>query len=125
MSDNDNNDIVEQMWTELQSHQQFADRDGHGDTWRTMCEMRTAQAADAAADAARALIFSRGEEGVVYQSMTVALAACAAAGAATWLATDNAGKPLGSARWREGRPRYVINCIHRAAKTKKGTRKTL
>ena len=48
-----NNNTIEEMWTELQSYQPFADANGHGDTWRTMCEKRTKEAAFIAADAAR------------------------------------------------------------------------
>ena len=49
-----------QMWTELARYQPFADADGHGNSWRVMCEKRTEAAADAAAvaaalEAARAL----------------------------------------------------------------------
>jgi hypothetical protein len=50
-----NNNTIEEMWTELQSYQPFADANGHGDTWRTMCEKRTKEAALRAADAARPL----------------------------------------------------------------------
>ena len=42
------------MWDALARYQQFADADGHGDSWRVMCEERTAKAAVAAVDAARA-----------------------------------------------------------------------
>jgi hypothetical protein len=50
-----NNNTIEEMWTELQSYQPFADLEGHGDTWRTMCEKRTKEAAFIAADAAWAV----------------------------------------------------------------------
>ena len=43
-----------QMWTELARYQPFADADGHGNSWRVMCEKRTEAAADAAAVAAAA-----------------------------------------------------------------------
>jgi hypothetical protein len=53
MSDNNTNDIMERMWVDLQSFQPFADSEGHGESWRTMCEQRTAEAAQTAALEAR------------------------------------------------------------------------
>lgn len=55
MSDNN---TIEEMWRELEAYQPFADADGHGDTWRTMCEKRTKDDALMAADAARAAAFA-------------------------------------------------------------------
>jgi hypothetical protein len=49
-------DPLAEMWRELSKHQEQADRDGHGESWRRMCSERTRDAARAAArDAARAL----------------------------------------------------------------------
>jgi hypothetical protein len=42
-------DPLAEMWRELESYQPFADRDGHGESWRTMCWERTQKAANAAA----------------------------------------------------------------------------
>jgi hypothetical protein len=46
-------DPLAEMWCALAEHQPFADRDGHGDTWRAMCSERTEDAAWAAARAVR------------------------------------------------------------------------
>jgi hypothetical protein len=46
------NDPLAEMWRELAEYQPQADRDGHGESWRRMCEERTEQSArDAAWDA--------------------------------------------------------------------------
>jgi hypothetical protein len=37
------NDALDAMWAALAEYQPFADRDGHGDTWRAMCEERTSE----------------------------------------------------------------------------------
>lgn len=42
------------MWEALAQYQPYADADGHGESWRKMCEERTEKAARAAVDAARA-----------------------------------------------------------------------
>lgn len=47
-------DPIAEMWRELAEYQPQADRDGHGESWRIMCEERTAHAADGAASAADA-----------------------------------------------------------------------
>jgi hypothetical protein len=36
------------MWEALAQYQPYADQDGHGESWRTMCEERTEDAAGAA-----------------------------------------------------------------------------
>jgi hypothetical protein len=41
-------DPLAEMWRELAEYQPQADRDGHGDSWRAMCEERTEEAAWAA-----------------------------------------------------------------------------
>jgi hypothetical protein len=33
------------MWDALAQYQPYADADGHGETWRVMCEQRTKEAA--------------------------------------------------------------------------------
>jgi hypothetical protein len=38
-------DPLDAMWAALESYQEQADRDGHGESWRRMCEKRTANAA--------------------------------------------------------------------------------
>jgi hypothetical protein len=38
-------DPLAEMWRELEAYQEQADRDGHGESWRRMCEERTAIAA--------------------------------------------------------------------------------
>ena len=47
-------DPLAEMWAALAEYQPQADRDGHGDSWRTMCRERTTLAAWAAASAAEA-----------------------------------------------------------------------
>jgi hypothetical protein len=42
-------DPLAEMWRELSEYQPMADRDGHGESWRRMCEERTEAAAHAAA----------------------------------------------------------------------------
>ena len=42
------------MWDALARYQPFADADGHGESWKRMCEERTIDAAVAAVNAARA-----------------------------------------------------------------------
>jgi hypothetical protein len=39
------NDPLAEMWRELSEYQPQADRDGHGESWRNMCELRTVNAA--------------------------------------------------------------------------------
>jgi hypothetical protein len=43
------NDPLAEMWEALTEYQEQADKDGHGNTWRRMCEERTWDAARAAA----------------------------------------------------------------------------
>jgi hypothetical protein len=38
-----------QMWAALARYQPYADKDGHGESWRVMCSERTTEAAAAAA----------------------------------------------------------------------------
>jgi len=47
-------DPLAEMWRELSEYQPQADADGHGKSWRTMCEERTQEAACAAAEQAYA-----------------------------------------------------------------------
>ena len=41
-------DPLAEMWRELAEYQPMADRDGHGESWRIMCELRTEEAASSA-----------------------------------------------------------------------------
>ena len=43
---------IDQMWQRLAQHQPYADARGYGPEWAEMCETRTPEAANAAADAA-------------------------------------------------------------------------
>ena len=45
-------DPLAEMWRELAEYQPQADKDGHGESWRVMCEQRTVEAASAASWAA-------------------------------------------------------------------------
>jgi hypothetical protein len=38
-------DPLAEMWAALVEYQEQADRDGHGESWRNMCELRTVNAA--------------------------------------------------------------------------------
>ncbi len=49
------NDPLAEMWRELAEYQPQAERDGHGESWRKMCEERTKESARDAADAAFAV----------------------------------------------------------------------
>jgi len=42
------------MWDALAKYQPYADQDGHGDSWRRMCEERTVKAAWYATEASEA-----------------------------------------------------------------------
>ena len=42
------NDPLAEMWRELSEYQPQADADGHGESWRRMCEERTLETARAA-----------------------------------------------------------------------------
>ena len=46
-------DPLAEMWVALAEYQPQADKDGHGESWRRMCEERTQAAACNAAHAAR------------------------------------------------------------------------
>ena len=48
-------DPLAEMWRELAEYQPQAERDGHGESWRKMCEERTKESARDAADAAFAV----------------------------------------------------------------------
>jgi hypothetical protein len=53
-------DPIAEMWRELAEYQPFAERDGHGESWRRMCEERTEDAAEIAQDNARVASISSG-----------------------------------------------------------------
>ena len=53
-------DPLAEMWRELAEYQPQADRDGHGESWRAMCEERTEDAAEIAQDNARVASISSG-----------------------------------------------------------------
>jgi chorismate mutase len=72
-------DPLAEMWRELAEYQPQADRDGHGESWRIMCEERTEEAAGRAWWASQR-VFARDEARVA------AARACAAA--STHSATD-------------------------------------
>ena len=54
------NDPLAEMWWKLSKYQEQADRDGHGESWRRMCEERTEDAAEIAQDNARVALISSG-----------------------------------------------------------------
>jgi hypothetical protein len=70
-------DPLAEMWRELAEYQPFADRDGHGDTWRAMCEERTSCAADTARTVARR-VARAATAGIGREATREVAAACAA-----------------------------------------------
>jgi hypothetical protein len=57
-ADDHNADPLAEMWRELSAYQEQADRDGHGPSWRAMCEDRTQGSANAAGWVAKAALRS-------------------------------------------------------------------
>jgi hypothetical protein len=49
---------LNKMWAALEKYQPYADKDGHGETWRRMCSERTEEAAAAAVEAESAAYWS-------------------------------------------------------------------
>ena len=72
------------MWDALARYQPFADADGHGETWRMMCEQRTADAAAVAAAAYAAKAGAAAAKSAAAKAAWAAWAAEAAADAAYW-----------------------------------------
>jgi hypothetical protein len=66
-----------EMWRELSEYQEQADRDGHGESWRIMCEERTSCAADTARTAARR-VARAATAGIGREATREVAAACAA-----------------------------------------------
>jgi len=78
---------LNEMWTRLGEHQPIADARGYGEAWKIMCEQRTPEAAEAAAQAACAAKYV--EDGAVAAAWSVAEvveadAGCAPTRAAVW-----------------------------------------
>ena len=73
------------MWEALARYQPYADADGHGESWRVMCEQRTAYAAWAAEAAAYAAA-SRASRAAAWAAADAAAADAAAAAKAEWAA---------------------------------------
>jgi hypothetical protein len=69
---------LHEMWQRLAQHQPYADANGYGPAWATMCEKQTAEAARVAGDAAHA----------AGDADDAALAAWTAWEAAAWTAGD-------------------------------------
>jgi hypothetical protein len=42
--------VLDKMWEALESYQEQADADGHGESWRAACEVRTTAALDVAGE---------------------------------------------------------------------------
>jgi len=70
-------DPLAEMWAALAEYQEQADRDGHGDTWRSMCEERTSCAADTARTVARR-VARAATAGIGREATREVAAACAA-----------------------------------------------
>jgi hypothetical protein len=54
------NDPLAEMWAALAEYQPQADKDGHGESWRIMCEERTEDAAERAQEVAEVASISSG-----------------------------------------------------------------
>lgn len=98
-------DPLADMWRELSEYQPFADRDGHGESWRRLCSERTT----AAADAARAVAAGAAARDAAWAASCVAWAAsCAARDAASdavaWAAADAARAVAAIRRAKEEQP---------------------
>jgi hypothetical protein len=80
---------LNEMWAALAAYQPQADAVGHGESWARMCEKKTYDAADAAANAAAyAAVYAAADAAVYAAADAAAAAADAAANAAR--ATANA-----------------------------------
>ena len=96
------------MWDALARYQPYADKDGHGESWRKMCSERTEAAADVAWVGAVAVAEAAG---AAAQAVAVAEAAGAAAqaadaadaaDAAAWLAAaERAEEAARAAYWSD------------------------
>jgi len=83
---------LNEMWERLAEHQPYADRRGYGDAWKTMCEQRTEEAAEAAR-AAAFLVASSPIEAAGGAWAAGAAAAEAKAAVAAWeIDTDDEAK---------------------------------
>jgi cob(I)alamin adenosyltransferase len=82
------NDPLAEMWAALAEYQEQADKDGHGESWRIMCEERTSCAADTARTVARR-VARAATAGIGREATREVAAACAADTAfdASWDAT--------------------------------------
>jgi len=72
---------LNEMWAALAAYQPQADKEGHGDTWATMCKEKTTVAAGYAAKAAYAYAWSAAYAAVAAKA---AVAARAVAYADSW-----------------------------------------
>jgi hypothetical protein len=60
-----------QMWAALARYQPYADKDGHGESWRVMCSERTTEAAAAAAVEAAAWAAKAGADVAYWSDLAV------------------------------------------------------
>jgi hypothetical protein len=87
---------LNEMWAALERYQPYADKAGHGESWKRMVQEWTPEAADAATDAAW----------IATRSMAVASAAAAAAVALSRTKSKN--------RWDRQYARDAIKRINKA-----------
>jgi hypothetical protein len=90
-------DPLAEMWRELSEYQPMADADGHGESWRNMCEERTEEAAHAAA-------WARGASPTASESSWTSRAAAAAARAAARAAESARDAIVAIRRAKEAQP---------------------
>jgi hypothetical protein len=104
-------DLMAQMWAALAEHQEQADKDGHGESWRKMCEQRTVystyEARTAACHAAQ-----NTEE-------TAAEGKWAAAWAMAWAAEDAFRSVVENSNFRRNVEK-AIDAIRRATEVQNG-----
>jgi cob(I)alamin adenosyltransferase len=70
-------DPLAEMWAALEEYQPQADSDGHGESWKRMCEERTSCAADTARTVARR-VARAATAGIGREATREVAAACAA-----------------------------------------------
>jgi prefoldin subunit 5 len=110
------NGPLAEMWRELESYQPIADRDGHGESWRRMCEERTGGAAASAWASASSASWA--------SAAAAAASAWAAASWASWASSASwASVEARTAAWYASRyaasAAGAIAAIRRAKEVKK------
>ena len=87
------NDPLAEMWRELSEHQEQADKDGHGESWRRMCEERTGESAWEAMREARAALRAAPCDAATHAARALANATAWAVEAIAAIREDTEAKP--------------------------------